>query len=154
MWTDGACQGNPGPGGWAAIVLWKDGEVEEHSGGAPHTTNNIMEMTAALAGLTALPEGSRACVVTDSRYVHDGMTSWMAGWKRRGWRTAGGDPVKNQDLWMQLEAAAARHEAVRWHWIKGHIGHELNERADRLAVAATDQAGPALSDPGSATRLF
>jgi ribonuclease HI len=91
VWTDGACQRNPGPGGWAALVCWDDGVVEEHSGGLSHTTNNVMEMTAALEGLRALPSGSRACVVTDSRYLHDGMTSWMAGWKRKGWKTAAGD---------------------------------------------------------------
>jgi ribonuclease HI len=136
VWTDGACQGNPGPGGWAALVCWEDGVVEEHSGGLAHTTNNIMEMTAALEGLRSVPAGSRVCVVTDSRYRHDGMTSWMAGWKRRGWRTAGGDPVKNQPTWIALVAAAAAHEVVRWHWVKGHTGHALNERADVLAVAA------------------
>ena len=136
IWTDGACQRNPGPGGWAALVCWEDGVVEEHSGGRPLTTNNIMEMTAALEGLRVLPAGSRVCVVTDSRYLHDGMTSWLAGWKRRGWRTAAGDPVKNRDLWVDLEAAASAHERVRWHWVKGHIGHALNERADTLAVAA------------------
>jgi ribonuclease HI len=136
VWTDGACQGNPGPGGWAALVCWEDGVVEEHSGGLAHTTNNIMEMTAALEGLRTVPPGARVCVVTDSRYLHDGMTSWMAGWKRRGWRTAGGDPVKNQQIWIALESAAAAHEAVRWHWVKGHEGHALNERADVLAVAA------------------
>ena len=100
MWTDGACQRNPGAGGWAAVVSWGDGVVEEHSGGLPHTTNNIMEMTAALEGLRSLPSGSRACVVTDSRYLHDGMTSWIAGWKRRDWRTAAGDPVKNKEIWV------------------------------------------------------
>jgi ribonuclease HI len=140
IWTDGACQGNPGPGGWAALVCWEDGIVEEHSGGLPHTTNNVMEMTAALEGLLALPPASRACVVTDSRYLHDGMTSWMAGWKRKGWKTAGGAPVKNKELWIRLEAAASSHEQVRWHWVKGHIGHALNERADVLAVAATERA--------------
>ena len=137
VWTDGACQRNPGPGGWAALVCWEDGVVEEHSGGLAHTTNNVMEMTAALEGLRALPCGSRACVVTDSRYLHDGMTSWMDGWKRRDWRTASGDPVKNQPIWRELDAAAIAHERVRWHWVKGHIGHALNERADLLAVAAT-----------------
>jgi ribonuclease HI len=143
VWTDGACQRNPGPGGWAAVVCWEDGVIEEHSGGLPHTTNNVMEMTAALEALRALPSGSRACIVTDSRYLHDGMTSWMAGWKRKGWKTASGDPVKNQELWMALETAAVGHERVRWHWIKGHIGHELNERADVLAVAATQEAARA-----------
>ena len=137
VWTDGACQGNPGPGGWAAIVCWDDGVVEEHSGGLAHTTNNVMEMTAALEGLRAIPSGSRVCVVTDSRYLHDGMTSWMAGWKRKGWKTASGAPVKNKELWQALEAAAEAHEVIRWHWVKGHIGHALNERADVLAVAAT-----------------
>jgi ribonuclease HI len=146
VWTDGSCQRNPGPGGWAALVCWEDGVVEEHSGGLPHTTNNVMEMTAALEGLRALPSGSRACVVTDSRYLHDGMTSWMAGWKRKDWRTASGDPVKNKEIWVQLEAAASDHEQVRWHWIKGHIGHALNERADALAVAATRD--PAQPRPG------
>jgi ribonuclease HI len=142
IWTDGACQGNPGPGGWAAIVV---GPAEgaapvERSGGLPHTTNNVMEMTAALEGLRALPDGALACVVTDSRYLHDGMTSWLAGWKRRGWKTAGGDPVKNQDVWLALEAECARHTAVRWHWVRGHVGTTLNERADELAVAAAAQA--------------
>ncbi len=137
VWTDGACRRNPGPGGWAALVCWEDGVVEERSGGLSHTTNNVMEMTAALEGLRALPPGSRACVVTDSRYLHDGMTSWMAGWKRKGWKTAAGDPVKNREIWVQLEAAVADHDQVRWHWVKGHIGHALNERADELAVAAT-----------------
>jgi ribonuclease HI len=140
IWTDGACQGNPGPGGWAALVLWEDGVTEEHSGSLAHTTNNVMEMTAALEGLRHVPEGSRVCVVTDSRYLHDGMISWMAGWKRRGWKTAGGGPVKNREVWIALESAAAAHEAVRWHWVKGHQGHALNERADVLAVAAAATA--------------
>ena len=140
VWTDGACQRNPGPGGWAALVCWQDGVTEELSGGSPQTTNNIMEMTAALEGLRGVPAGSRVCVVTDSRYLHDGMTSWLSGWKRRGWTTAAGAPVKNRELWIALEAAAAGHEAVRWHWVKGHVGHELNERADVLAVAAAVQA--------------
>ncbi len=104
------------------------------------TTNNAMEMTAALEGLRALPSGSLVCVVTDSRYLHDGMTSWMIGWKRKGWKTASGDAVKNKDIWVQLDAAASEHEQVRWHWVKGHIGHPLNERADLLAVAATQAA--------------
>lgn len=142
IWTDGACQGNPGPGGWAAILCDDDGE-RERSGGAPHTTNNIMEMTAALEGLRALPDGSTACVVTDSRYLHDGMTSWMAGWKKRGWKTAGGDPVKNQEVWQALEAEVGRHAAVRWHWVRGHVGNALNERADVLAVAAASEAAAA-----------
>ena len=137
IFADGSAIRNPGPGGWAALVHWEDGVVEEHSGGLARTTNNIMEMTAALEGLRALPSGSRACIVTDSRYLHDGMTSWMAGWKLRGWKTASGDPVKNKEIWVALAAAASEHERVRWHWVKGHIGHALNERADLLAVAAT-----------------
>lgn len=147
IWTDGACQGNPGPGGWAAIVLGPEDQATgerpapvERSGGLPHTTNNVMEMTAALEGLRALPDGALACVVTDSRYLHDGMTSWMAGWKKRGWKTAGGDPVKNKDVWLALETECSRHAAVRWRWVRGHVGTELNERADELAVAAAARA--------------
>jgi ribonuclease HI len=135
VWTDGACRGNPGPGGWAAILVAGDGQ-RELSGGAPHTTNNRMEYTAALEGLRALPDGSHACIVTDSRLMLDSMTKWLAGWKRRNWRTAGGRPVKNQDLIMALDAEIARHAAVRWHWVRGHAATALNERADRLAVAA------------------
>ncbi len=145
VWTDGACSGNPGPGGWAAIVVSGDGTVEL-SGGEPHTTNNRMEYTAALEGLRALPPGSEACIVTDSRLMLDSMTKWIKGWKRRGWKTAGGDPVKNQDLVRALEAEIERHAAVRWHWVKGHeTGEEhahkaLNDRADQLAVAAARAA--------------
>ncbi|MEA2179138.1 MAG: ribonuclease [Solirubrobacteraceae bacterium] len=134
VWTDGACRKNPGPGGWAALIV--DEEVREISGGLPHTTNNVMEMTAALEGLKALPDGSRACVVTDSRYLHDGITSWIHGWRRKNWKTAAGEPVKNREIWLALEAEAARHVAVRWHWVRGHVGTALNERADQLAVAA------------------
>jgi ribonuclease HI len=147
VWTDGACRGNPGPGGWAAIVVPRGGRAPvELSGGEAHTTNNRMEYTAALEGLRALPDGSRACIVTDSRLMLDSMTKWIAGWKRRGWRTAGGDPVKNQDLVMALEAEIARHAKVRWHWVRGHEtgaahAHKaLNDRADRLAVAASQAA--------------
>jgi len=147
IWTDGACRGNPGPGGWAAIVVPAAGRPPvELSGGAPHTTNNRMEYTAALEGLRALPSGSRACIVTDSRLMLDSMTKWIAGWRRRGWRTASGDPVKNQDLVLALEAEIARHAHVRWHWVRGHEtgaahAHKaLNDRADRLAVAASHAA--------------
>jgi ribonuclease HI len=143
VWTDGACSGNPGPGGWAAIVVPAGGAYPlELSGGEPHTTNNRMEYTAALKGLKALPAGSRACIVTDSTLMLDSMTKWIAGWKRRGWKTADGKPVKNQDLVRALEAEIARHASVRWHWVKGHETGEahahkaLNDRADRLAVAA------------------
>ena len=150
VWTDGACSGNPGPGGWAAIVVPAGGdEPVELSGGESHTTNNRMEYTAALKGLEALPAGSRACIVTDSRLMLDSMTKWIAGWKRRGWKTSGGDPVKNQDLVRALEAAIARHDTVRWHWVRGHEtgdahAHKvLNDRADQLAVAAARAASAA-----------
>jgi ribonuclease HI len=149
VWTDGACRGNPGPGGWAAIIVppGSPDEPVELSGGEPHTTNNRMEYTAALEGLRALPDGSRVCIVTDSRLLLDSMTRWIHGWKRKGWRTAGGDPVKNQDLVMALDAEIARHAEVRWHWVKGHeTGAEhahkaLNDRADQLAVAASRAQG-------------
>lgn len=147
VWTDGACRGNPGPGGWAAIVVHDDDrEPLELSGGEPHTTNNRMEYTAALQGLRSLPAGSRVCIVTDSRLMLDSMTRWIHGWKRKGWKTAGGDPVKNQDLVQALDAEIARHTEVRWHWVRGHetgAAHahtELNDRADRLAVAAAAAA--------------
>ena len=147
MWTDGACRGNPGPGGWAAIVVPADGGADvELSGGAPQTTNNRMEYTAAIEGLRALPAASRVCIVTDSRLMLDSMTKWLAGWKRKGWKTASGDPVKNQDLVRALEAEIARHAEVRWHWVRGHeTGAEhahkaRNDRADRLAVAAAAAA--------------
>ena len=147
VWTDGACRGNPGPGGWAAIVVPPDGATAlELSGGDRHTTNNRMEYTAALEGLRCLPDGSRACIVTDSRLMLDSMTKWIKGWKRRGWKTAAGKPVKNQDLVLALEAEIGRHAQVRWHWVKGHEtgaahAHKaLNERADQLAVAASHAA--------------
>ena len=147
VWTDGACSGNPGPGGWAAIVVGPDdGGTVELSGGEAHTTNNRMEYTAALEGLRSLPDGGTVCIVTDSTLLLDSMTKWIHGWKRRGWKTAGGDPVKNQDLVRALEAEIGRHAAVRWHWVRGQetgAGHEhkaLNDRADRLAVAAARAA--------------
>ena len=147
VWTDGACRRNPGPGGWAAIIVPPGaGATLELQGGAPATTNNRMEFTAAIEGLRALPAGSRACIVTDSRLMLDSMTKWIASWKRRGWKTAGGDPVKNQDLVRALDAELARHARVRWHWVRGHEtgaahAHKaLNDRADRLAVAASHAA--------------
>ena len=140
IWTDGACRGNPGPGGWAAIVVPFDGgPSQELSGGAAHTTNNRMEYTAALEGLRALPAGSRVCIVTDSKLLLDSMTKWIHGWKRKGFKTAAGAPVKNQDLVMALEAELARH-TVRWQWVRGHADSELNNRADALAVAASHAA--------------
>ena len=143
VWTDGACSGNPGPGGWAAIVVGPGGaRPRERSGGERDTTNNRMELTAALEGLKSLPAGSRACVVTDSQLMLNSMTQWLPGWKRKGWKTAAGQPVKNQDLIEGLEAEIGRHAAVRWHWVRGHEtgaahAHKaLNDRADQLAVAA------------------
>src|SRR3954470_13737510 len=150
VWTDGACSGNPGPGGWAALVVAPGtDQALELSGGARQTTNNRMEYTAALEGLRALPDGSRVCIVTDSRLMLDSMTRWISGWKRKGWRTAGGDPVKNQDLVLALDAEIGRHASVRWHWVRGHEtgkahAHKaLNDRADRLAVSAARAAAAA-----------
>jgi ribonuclease HI len=145
LWTDGACRRNPGPGGWAAIIVPPDAGEEpvELSGHHPSTTNNRMEFTAALEGLRALPAGSHVCIVTDSRLLLDSMTRWIGGWKRKGWKTAAGAPVKNQDLVRALDEEIARHAQVRWHWVRGHeTGAEhahkaLNDRADQLAVAAS-----------------
>ena len=137
-YTDGACSGNPGPGGWGVLLQARDGDrvlrERELSGGAPLTTNNRMELMAAIAALEALDRPSEITVVTDSAYVKGGITGWMAGWKRNGWKTAAKKPVKNVDLWQRLDAAQARHR-VRWQWVKGHAGHPENERADALARA-------------------
>ena len=134
--TDGACLGNPGPGGWAALLRW--GKVErELSGGEPDTTNNRMELMAAIAALEALREPCTVILTTDSQYVRQGILDWLANWIRRGWKTAGGDPVKNRDLWERLQAAAAPH-AVDWRWVKGHSGHPENERVDQLARIAAE----------------
>jgi ribonuclease HI len=132
--TDGACKGNPGPGGWAAILHW-NGHEKILSGAEPHTTNNRMEMTAALKALQALKKPSAITIVTDSKYLLEGMTQWIHGWKRNGWRNAAKDPVKNADLWQALDEAARPH-SIRWQWVRGHTGHELNERADQLANEA------------------
>ena len=129
--TDGACLGNPGPGGWAALLCWR-GVERELAGGEPATTNNRMELMAAIAALEALKEPCEVVLTTDSQYVRQGITEWMPGWLRRGWKTAGGEPVKNRDLWERLHAAATRH-AVDWRWVKGHAGHPENERVDQLA---------------------
>jgi ribonuclease HI len=132
--TDGACSGNPGPGGWGAIL--KFGDVEkELKGGEAHTTNNRMELMAAISALEALKRPSTVEMHTDSKYVQDGISKWIHGWKRNGWKTADKKPVKNVDLWQRLDAAIQKHH-VKWHWVKGHAGHELNERADKLAVQA------------------
>ncbi len=134
IYTDGACSGNPGPGGWGAILVY--GKVEkELSGGEPDTTNNRMEMMAAIRSLETLKDACRVDIYTDSSYVKDGITKWIDGWKRRGWKTADKKPVKNVDLWQRLEEAAARHD-MHWHWVRGHDGHAMNERADQLAREA------------------
>ena len=132
--TDGACLGNPGPGGWAALLRWR-GIERELAGGEADTTNNRMELMAAIAALEALKEACDATLHTDSQYVRQGITEWMPNWIRRGWKTAGGDPVKNRDLWERLHAAAILHK-VDWRWVKGHSGDPDNERVDMLARAA------------------
>ena len=129
--TDGACSGNPGPGGWGAVLQFGDHERELH-GGARDTTNNRMELTAAIEALKALSEPCEVSLTTDSTYVKDGITQWLTNWKRNGWKTAAKKPVKNQDLWRALDHESARHE-IDWCWVKGHSGHPENERADRLA---------------------
>jgi ribonuclease HI len=131
IYTDGACSGNPGPGGWGAI-LTSDGHMRELNGGEPHTTNNRMELTAAISALEALKRPSEVELHTDSQYLRNGITQWLAGWKRNGWRTADKKPVKNEDLWRRLEAAALQ-QKIDWRWVKGHAGHAMNERADELA---------------------
>ncbi len=135
-YTDGACSGNPGPGGWGALLVAKDGDTvvkeRELKGGAADTTNNRMELTAAIEALTSLSRQTAITIVTDSSYVKDGLTKWIHGWKRNGWKTAAKKPVKNEDLWRALDDAVARHD-VSWQWVKGHAGHEENERADKLA---------------------
>ena len=131
IYTDGACSGNPGPGGWGVVLRWK-GTEKEISGGERETTNNRMEMMAAIKALESLKRTVPVDLYTDSTYVRDGITKWLPGWKSNGWRTAAKKPVKNQDLWQRLEAAIQDHD-VKWHWVKGHAGHPENERADELA---------------------
>jgi len=138
-YTDGACRGNPGPGGWGALLV-EDGVERELAGADPATTNNRMELMAAIVALESLAEPAEVELHTDSQYVKLGITEWLANWKRRGWRTAERKPVKNQDLWQRLEAAAARHR-VEWRWVKGHAGDPGNERADALATGAIDGVG-------------
>jgi ribonuclease HI len=132
--TDGACSGNPGPGGWGAILQWGN-RKRELKGGEPYTTNNRMELMAAIMALETLKRPCDVELYTDSQYLRQGIMDWIAAWKRNGWRTADRKPVKNADLWQRLDAAVARH-AVRWHWVRGHAGHDLNERADELAREA------------------
>ncbi len=134
MITDGSCLGNPGPGGWAAILRYGE-QKKELSGGAPATTNNRMEMTAVLEGLNALKEPCQVVVEIDSQYVKNGITQWMPGWKKRGWKTASKEPVKNQDLWQALDEAVNRH-TIEWKWVKGHADHADNNRCDELARSA------------------
>lgn len=140
LFTDGACSGNPGPGGWGVLLRFR-GVEREMKGGEPLTTNNRMEMMAVISGLEALSRPCAVAVYTDSQYVQKGMTEWLRGWKARGWRTAAKEPVKNEDLWRRLDAAAARHR-ISWHWVRGHNGHPENERVDQLArEGARDNAG-------------
>ncbi len=134
IYTDGACSGNPGPGGWGAVLVYGDKE-KEISGHEDATTNNRMELMAAIRALESLKTPCKVELTTDSKYVLTGMKEWLPQWKKRGWKTADKKPVKNVDLWQRLEEAAARHE-IKWHWVRGHDGHEYNERADVLATGA------------------
>lgn len=140
-YTDGACSGNPGPGGWGVLMFAKDGEQviksRDLSGGAANTTNNQMELTAAIMALETLERPSEITIVTDSSYVKDGITKWIISWKKNGWKTAAKKPVKNEELWKRLEAATHQHD-ITWEWIKGHAGHPENERADELARAGME----------------
>ena len=138
IFTDGACSGNPGPGGWGALLRWRDHE-KELFGGEASTTNNRMELTAAIAALESLKRGARVRLHTDSLYLKDGITRWITRWRANGWRTADKKPVKNEDLWKKLSTAIERHD-VDWHWVKGHAGHAENERADALARRGVAQA--------------
>ena len=131
IFTDGACSGNPGPGGWGAVLRW-NGHEKELSGGEADTTNNRMELMAAIVALESLKRDAKVAITTDSTYVRDGITKWIHGWKKNGWKTSAKKPVKNVDLWQRLEAALGSHD-VTWHWVKGHAGHPENERADELA---------------------
>ncbi len=137
IFTDGACRGNPGPGGWGALLRYRGNERELY-GGEAHTTNNRMELQAAIEGLGALSESCQVVLTTDSVYVKNGITQWLAGWKAKGWKTASKKPVKNVDLWQALDEQASRHE-IEWRWVKGHSGHRENEIADRLANRGIDE---------------
>jgi ribonuclease HI len=144
-YTDGACSGNPGPGGWGALLIARDGDTvlktRELSGGEADTTNNRMELLAAITALETLERATDLTIITDSVYVKDGITKWIHGWKARGWKTAAKKPVKNEDLWRRLEAATHRHN-VTWEWVKGHAGHPENEKADELARAGMEPFKP------------
>lgn len=145
IYTDGACSGNPGPGGWGALMVARNGDAvlkeRELCGGAADTTNNRMELQAAISALEALERPSKLTVITDSAYVKGGVTGWIHGWKRNGWKTSARKPVKNVDLWQQLDEAQARHD-ISWEWVKGHAGHPENERADELARAGMEPYKP------------
>jgi len=138
--TDGACKGNPGPGGWGALLEY-DGRARELHGGEAHTTNNRMELTAVIRALEALKKPCRVRLYTDSKYVKHGITEWIHAWKKRGWRTADKKPVKNEDLWRRLDELAGAHD-IEWHWVRGHTGHAGNERADALANLGVAQVAP------------
>ncbi|HEY4644784.1 MAG TPA: ribonuclease HI [Steroidobacteraceae bacterium] len=137
IWTDGACRGNPGPGGWAAVLI-KDHHEKELTGAEPETTNNRMELTAAIQGLRALKRRCRVRLFTDSEYLKRGITEWLENWKRRGWKTSDRKPVKNLDLWQEIEALTAKHD-IEWHWVRAHSGIPENERVDQLANRAIDE---------------
>jgi ribonuclease HI len=139
IFTDGACRGNPGPGGWGALLRYRDKERTLY-GGEPNTTNNRMELTAAIEGLKALTRPCEVVLTTDSQYVRQGITEWMPNWKKRGWKTAAKAPVKNADLWQALDKEASRHQ-IDWKWVKGHSGHRENEIADSLANQGIDELG-------------
>lgn len=139
IWSDGSCAPNPGPGGWGALIE-RDGRREELSGNSPASTNNIMELTAAIEALRHTPPGSHVVLTTDSLYVKDGITKWIVNWKKKGWRKADGKPVLNQKQWLALDELAGRRH-VRWEWVRGHIGHPENERCDELANAARQALG-------------
>lgn len=138
IFTDGACKGNPGPGGWGALLRYKNNEKRLH-GGAPETTNNRMELQAVIEGLNSLKRSCAVTLTTDSQYVRKGITEWIHSWKKNGWRTAAKKPVKNDDLWRALDEAVAKHK-IEWHWVKGHSGHPENEIADQLANLGAEQA--------------
>ena len=137
IYTDGACRGNPGPGGWG-VLLRTNGVEKVLKGAEPHTTNNRMELMAAIMGLSALTRQCEIALYTDSQYVRQGMIEWLKGWKKRGWRNSKNEPVKNIDLWQQLDSIVSQHQ-VTWHWVKGHSGHPENDRADELANEAIDE---------------
>lgn len=150
IYTDGACSGNPGPGGWGAILQWR-GKEKTLTGAAAHTTNNIMELTAVVRALEALKRPMEVILVTDSRYLIDGITRWLERWKRNGWRTADKRPVKNEQLWRRLDELTRCHK-VEWRWVKGHSGHQENERVDKLARAALTRGATTFSSNDEAVK--